>query len=187
MIACKQQALRKRVFVTVTKEGPSDATRPNAMALRIAAATVEHCTDGIAIARDAHPVKGSILFACRAIAKGEQIADEPMSSVISEFTTPAEFSALLEAQVSADEQKRLLRQSCPTGDGRVALEARQVCDRVHRPAVAVEKATHRADDPLGNVRVLLAVDVKGGSLGLQIHVDQHCVARVHLAVRERNG
>ena len=93
------------------------------MALRIAATTVEHCTDCIAIAHDAHPVKGSILFARRAIAAGQQIADEPMSSVISEFKTPAEFSALLETQASADEQKRLLRQSCPTGDGRVALEA----------------------------------------------------------------
>ena len=92
-------------------------------ALRVAASAVEACTDTISIAHDAHAVKGSILFARRAIAEGEQVADEPMSSVVSQFVTLPEFSSLLEAQASVDEQQRLLRQSCPTGDGRVAIEA----------------------------------------------------------------
>lgn len=97
---------------------PGDALR-----LHVAAPNIEPRTDCIAIAHGAHPIKGSLLFARRNIEKGERVAEEPMSEVISDFISLDAFKALLSQQTSATERKRLLRQSCPTGDGRVALES----------------------------------------------------------------
>ena len=84
-----------------------------------AAADVRLYTEAVASCR--HPEKGRILFATRAIEKGEVLAVEPRSSIVSRsFEDVAEFRRSLEA---VEDKNEYLQHCCPSRNGKICEQS----------------------------------------------------------------